>query len=124
VRRSTGLPPTISLKRTIRVTRFPRFLWIIILNGRTKSEYNRCMPGQPKLTPIQVLERLQLRLEQRMESLQRVKLDGYYLVISELETELESAATCTALSGGLRIEYRDFCPSRNANKEGALGLAA
>jgi hypothetical protein len=47
------------------------------------------MPGPAKLTPIQVLERLQLRLEQRMESLQRVKLDEYRVVISELETELD-----------------------------------
>jgi hypothetical protein len=47
------------------------------------------MQGQAKLTPIQVLERLQLRLEQRMESLQRVKLDEYRVVISELETELD-----------------------------------
>jgi hypothetical protein len=47
------------------------------------------MQGRAKLTPIQVLERLQLRLEQRMESLQRVKLDGYHVVISELETELD-----------------------------------
>jgi hypothetical protein len=47
------------------------------------------MPGQVKLTPIQVLERLQLRLEQRMECLQRVKLDEYRVVISELETELD-----------------------------------
>jgi len=47
------------------------------------------MPEQAKLTPIQVLERLQLRLEQRMESLQRVKLDEYRVVISELETELD-----------------------------------
>jgi hypothetical protein len=54
-----------------------------------KGEYNRGMHGQPKLTPTQVLERLQLRLEQRMESLQRVKLDGYHVVISELETELD-----------------------------------
>jgi hypothetical protein len=42
-----------------------------------------------KLTPIQVLERLQRRLEKRMEALQRVKLDGYAMVISELETELD-----------------------------------
>jgi hypothetical protein len=47
------------------------------------------MPGPAKLTPIQVLERLQLRLEQRMECLQRVKLDEYRVVISELETELD-----------------------------------
>jgi hypothetical protein len=44
---------------------------------------------RPKLTPIQVLQRLQLRLEKRMEALQRVKLDGYALVIGELEVELD-----------------------------------
>ena len=44
---------------------------------------------RPKLTPVQVLERLQLRLEKRMEALQRVKLDGYALVIGELEVELD-----------------------------------
>ena len=44
---------------------------------------------RPKLTPVQVLERLQLRLERRMEALQRVKLDGYALVIGELEVELD-----------------------------------
>jgi hypothetical protein len=35
------------------------------------------MPVRRKLTPIEVLERLQLRLQKRMETLQRVKLDGY-----------------------------------------------
>ena len=47
------------------------------------------MANRPKLTPIQVLQRLQRRLEKRMESLQRVKLDGFNAVISELETELD-----------------------------------
>jgi hypothetical protein len=42
-----------------------------------------------KLTPIEVLQRLQKRLERRMESLQRVKLAGFEVVISELETELD-----------------------------------
>jgi uncharacterized coiled-coil protein SlyX len=42
-----------------------------------------------KLTPVEVLQRLQLRLEKRMESLQRVKLSGYSAVIAELETELD-----------------------------------
>jgi hypothetical protein len=42
-----------------------------------------------KLTPIEVLQRLQQRLEKRMESLQRVKLDGFQVVILELETELD-----------------------------------
>jgi hypothetical protein len=38
------------------------------------------------LTPVKMLQRLLRRLEKRMESLQR-KLDGYRMVISELETE-------------------------------------
>jgi hypothetical protein len=47
------------------------------------------MPPRRKLTPIEVLERLQHRLEKRMESLQRVKLAGFEVVIRELETELD-----------------------------------
>jgi len=39
--------------------------------------------------PVQVLERLQLRLEKRMEALQRVKLDGFDMLIAELEVELD-----------------------------------
>lgn len=46
-------------------------------------------PGVLHLTPIQVLQRLQRRIEKRMESLQRVKLEGYEPVIRELETELD-----------------------------------
>jgi hypothetical protein len=46
------------------------------------------MPAR-KLTPPQVIERLLNRLEKRMEALQRVKLDGYNVAISELETELD-----------------------------------
>jgi uncharacterized coiled-coil protein SlyX len=47
------------------------------------------MAAQSKLTPVQVLERLQLRLEKRMEALQRVKLEGFDVVIAELEIELD-----------------------------------
>jgi hypothetical protein len=47
------------------------------------------MPQRAKLTPIEVLERLQQRLEKRMEALQRVKLEGFAGVISELEVELD-----------------------------------
>jgi hypothetical protein len=35
-----------------------------------------------KLTPVQVLERLEKRLEKRMEALQRVRLNGFEMVIS------------------------------------------
>jgi hypothetical protein len=42
-----------------------------------------------KLMPTQVLERLLIRLEKRMEALQRLKLEGYGMVISELETEMD-----------------------------------
>jgi uncharacterized coiled-coil protein SlyX len=47
------------------------------------------MAARSKLTPVQVLERLQLRLEKRMEALQRVKLEGFDVVIAELEIELD-----------------------------------
>jgi hypothetical protein len=45
------------------------------------------MPLPRKLTPTQVLERLLRRLEKRMEALQRVRLEGYEMVICELEVE-------------------------------------
>jgi hypothetical protein len=47
------------------------------------------MATRPKHTPVQVLQRLQRRVEKRMESLQRVKLEGFELVIAELEVELD-----------------------------------
>jgi hypothetical protein len=58
---------------------------------RTKGEDDTLlrMAARPKLTPVQVLERLQLRLEKRMEALQRVKLAGFDMVIAELEVELD-----------------------------------
>jgi hypothetical protein len=46
------------------------------------------MPRQ-RLTPVEVLQRLQCRVEKRMESLQRVKLDGFEPVIRALEVELD-----------------------------------
>jgi hypothetical protein len=42
-----------------------------------------------KLTPIEVLQRLLHRLEKRMEELQRAKPEGYRMVISELENEMD-----------------------------------
>ena len=53
------------------------------------------MPPRRKLTAIEVLQRLQKRLEKRMESLQRVKLAGFEVVISELETELDHLRRAT-----------------------------
>ena len=47
------------------------------------------MATRPKLTPVQVLERLQVRVEKRMEALLRVKLDGFDMVIAELKVELD-----------------------------------
>ena len=47
------------------------------------------MAVRPKLTPVPVLERPQLRLEKRMEDLQRLKLAGFDMVIAELEVELD-----------------------------------
>jgi hypothetical protein len=53
------------------------------------------MPARRKLPPIEVLQRLQKRLEKRMESLQRVRLAGFEVVISELETELDYLCRAT-----------------------------
>jgi hypothetical protein len=50
--------------------------------------YKSAMPPG-KLTPVEVLERLLTRLERRMEALQRVKLDGFQIAISELENEMD-----------------------------------
>jgi hypothetical protein len=47
----------------------------------------RMPPGRRKLTPIEVLDWLLKRLEKRMEALQRVKLPGFEMVITELEVE-------------------------------------
>lgn len=47
------------------------------------------MASRPKLTPVQVLQRLETRVEIRMEALQRVKLEGFDMVIAELEVELD-----------------------------------
>jgi hypothetical protein len=46
-------------------------------------------PPRRKLTPVEVLQRLLRRLEKRMEALQRAKLDGYQIVIAEMEVEQE-----------------------------------
>jgi hypothetical protein len=54
------------------------------------------MSARPnKLTPVQVLERLQRRLEKWMEALQRVKLEGFEIVIRELETEMDDLRRAT-----------------------------
>lgn len=47
------------------------------------------MAPRSKLTPVQVLQRLHLRLEKRMEALQRIKLAGFEMAIAELEIELD-----------------------------------
>jgi hypothetical protein len=40
-------------------------------------------------TELPYFERLLTRLEKRLEALQRVKLDGFQMVISELEVEMD-----------------------------------
>jgi hypothetical protein len=45
--------------------------------------------GRRKLTALEVLDRLLKRLEKRAEALQRVKLPGFEMVISELEVEMD-----------------------------------
>jgi hypothetical protein len=47
------------------------------------------MPPRSKLTCIECLERLQKRVEGRIDALMRVRLDGNAAVISELRVELD-----------------------------------
>jgi hypothetical protein len=61
----------------------------VALDGGEQKANTGAMPGSRRLTPVEVLQRLQRRLEKRMETLQRVKLDGFAMVISELEVELD-----------------------------------
>ena len=42
-----------------------------------------------RLTPLEVLERLQHRVEQRIVALERVKLEGFEMVLAELKVELD-----------------------------------
>jgi cob(I)alamin adenosyltransferase len=42
-----------------------------------------------KLSPVQVLERLQARLQRRVDALEGVKLDGYTIAIAELQIALD-----------------------------------
>jgi hypothetical protein len=55
-----------------------------------ESENGRLLPmPTARLTPIQVLQRLLHRIEKRAEELQRAKREGYRMVISELENEMD-----------------------------------
>jgi hypothetical protein len=53
------------------------------------------MPSRSKLTPIQVLQRLETRVEKRMAALQRVKLEGFDMVLAELQVELDFLGRAT-----------------------------
>jgi hypothetical protein len=86
VAKSPGYRTSLTLSRA-----FTRRRGALILQANKKQNSATLLPmaTRPKLTPVQVLERLQLRLEKRMESLQRVKLGGFEIVIGELEVELD-----------------------------------
>jgi hypothetical protein len=47
------------------------------------------MPTPPKLTPLEVFDKLIRRLEKRVDALERVKLDGLKPTISELQVEIQ-----------------------------------
>jgi hypothetical protein len=49
----------------------------------------RLEPARRKLTGVEVIKRLLNRVVKRMEALQRVKLPGFEMVISELEVEAD-----------------------------------
>jgi uncharacterized coiled-coil protein SlyX len=70
-----------------------------------------------KLTPVQVLERLLIRLEKRMEALQRVKLDGFQMVISELEVEQDYLRRAMRYLGSERLSVWDYRLSKSACEE-------
>jgi hypothetical protein len=59
--------------------------------GRTEGGSDTLPPmaRRPKLTLVQVLQRLQTRVEKRMEALQRVKLEGFDMVLAELQVDLD-----------------------------------
>ena len=78
--------------------------FILIRSGMripSASLYHHHLPQMPrtprtttkavhwKVPRVQVLERLLTRLEKRMEALQRVKLDGFQMVVSEMEVEMD-----------------------------------
>jgi hypothetical protein len=46
------------------------------------------MPAPTNLPPPQVLDRLLRRIEKRLEALKGVRMPGYEVAISELETEM------------------------------------
>jgi hypothetical protein len=62
-----------------------------------------------KLTPVQVLERLLRRLEKRMEALLRVKLDGFQMVISEMEVEMDYLRRAKSEGGRSGYVMRRLC---------------
>ena len=71
-------------------TKVSGFLIKVCVDIRFIFSYTSPMPPDlRKLTPIEVLDRLLTRLEKRMEALQRVKLPGFEMVISELDVELD-----------------------------------
>jgi hypothetical protein len=45
------------------------------------------MPAPPKLTPLEVFDKLIRRVEKRIDALQRVGLDGFKPVLAELAEE-------------------------------------
>jgi hypothetical protein len=68
----------------------------IIHRGRKQSEDNLGKPAHKKLTPVQVSERLEKRLMERMEAPQRVKLEGFSMVLAELDPANPTAAMIEA----------------------------
>lgn len=62
----------------------------IISSGPHLPE-RRIVPPRRKPTPVETLQRLLNRVVKHMEALQRVRLEGYAMVISELEVEADSS---------------------------------
>jgi hypothetical protein len=64
--------------------------------GEEKEKYNLGKPAHQKLTPVQVSKRLEKRLMERMEAPQRVKLEGFSMVLAELDPANPTAAMIEA----------------------------
>jgi hypothetical protein len=65
------------------------FVLLLFAYNEPMPPERRLEPARLKLTGIEVLKRLLNRVVKRMEALQRVKLDGDAVVISDLETEAD-----------------------------------
>jgi hypothetical protein len=96
------------------------------ISAQTKFQPNRFFHIFPtQLIPLQVLERLQLRLEKRMELLQRVKLGSHAVFIRELKRKWITCADRlgTWKNDRSRISYSSGCSSSSTAHVSSAGCS-